>query len=49
MDKYEMLELLEGVKINFNNSKRVPVLFDIAMEQLQEAINSLDDYGDDNA
>ena len=43
MDNYEMEEQLEGAKINFNNSKQHPVFFDLAMGQLQDVIDALND------
>jgi len=46
MDKYDIIEKLENAKINFNNSKRVPVLFAPAMEQLESAIADLEKEDD---
>ena len=42
MDKWELLEKLECVKINLNNSKSANPYFIIGMDQLDELIDQVE-------
>lgn len=37
-----VLEALENAKVNFENARRMPAIFPIAMEQLENAIEALE-------
>ena len=43
MRTYEIIELIESAKINFKTARRIPPLFDIAIDQLDSAIKELEE------